>query len=163
MIIINLIYSGHRANIQQTLYCRTLQSVVNSIGDLQVNVNVGGHVWQHIGDLQQPPAGAVPGDTQLHKTLFDDIADFYKAWNNLYYYYYAPCDKNSATNVDEDCIYATTLGISSAIECTAVNANDICTQGTYFVPYTVKFFYYRYNSNSNWILRTAYPSVHKCD
>ena len=135
---------------------------MNSIGDLQVNVDVGGHVWQHIGELQVVPDGAVSGDTQLYKTLFADIEDFYTAWDNLYYYYYAPCEQYSEKNTDEDCIEASKLKIYSAYECTKVYSDDICSESTYFKPSTVKFYYYRADSYSNWILRTAYPSALAC-
>ena len=126
--------------------------------DLQANVDDGGHVWQHIGNLQSKPNGAVDGDTQLYKSLFRDKDDFYAAWEDLYddHLDYARCEKDSSNRV-RDIVRARDLEIRRAYECTGVDSNDLCTNWTEFRPNSVYFWYYRINRYEPWILRTAYP------
>ena len=136
----------------------------DSTDSLQDNVDDGGHVWQHIGNLKSKPNRTKNGDTQLDKSLFRDEDDFYAAWDDLHdeYLDYARCEKKYDYTTVGDCVRASDLGIYTAYECTDVDVNDLCTKWTEFEPNSVRFWYYRYTRYSIWILRTAYPSRKYC-
>ena len=154
MMILQTTYSGYRAKIQTT--CKNLNTVRRSTQSAQMNVNLGGHIWQHVYGLgTNAPTRTASGDTQLNKTLFKNGADFLSAWRALTGS--AGCSRG---NRDLDCVSASTLGISLAYRCIAVDSRNLCTRKSTFTPTFVEFHYYR-NSNG-WILRTAFPTRRSC-
>ena len=125
----------------------------------------GGHVWQHVGYLEAKPKDTVNGDTQYEKTLFQDIAHFFKAWNYLLCLesYSAYCSVDGKETKGEDCVPAYILDITTAYDCIYyVNDDDICEEWETFKPASVQFYYNRLNVYSDWYLKTAYPSRNKC-
>ena len=142
--------------------CRKVLSVHYSIKDVNTNTRLGGHVWQHIFGLTARPQGAYYGDTQLGKSLFNFWNDFKQAW-----YTYATNQANQNTqicanqyNPIADCVNTPYPIIRGGKTCTQVNANNLCIG---YRPLTVRSYKFVYRKiNRVWIMRTAYPSGHRC-
>ena len=79
-----------------------------------------------------------------------------------FYACYAVCDVGGTKLETTDCQYADYVGISTAYDCSAADANGNCTEITPFVPTSVKFNYARTSTTSEWILKSAYPSTTEC-
>ena len=143
--------------------CRLTASVLNSAKDLQTNVDLGGHLWQHIAGVKARPKGADASDTQNGKFMFPSESAFDQVLANLGKltsgsFQSCPSDhKKSLGKMKTDKVLASDLGVQTVVQCSKIDANKVCTE-TKDVDMTGKYieFYYLWK-NSNWVLRTAFP------
>ena len=143
--------------------CRVTTSVLNSAADLQTNVELGGHLWQHIAGVKTRPTGADAGDTQNGKFMFPNKAAFDQIMANLGKlnggnFQSCPSDhKKSDGKIRADKVAASDLGVKTALQCSKIDTNKVCTE-TKNVDMTGKTieFYYLWKNNQ-WVLRTAFP------
>ena len=147
-----------------TVPCRTLSSVHKSTTSIATNIYYEGHIWQHMGDLNEIPSYAYSGHTQSGKTLFLSETDFKKAWNNwrkLSYSTPQNCDSYAKSYAKvSDCVNAADIGIFNARECTSKH-DRICTRSKHITPRSVHFVYKKSWWNY-WFLLTAYPAANSC-
>ena len=145
--------------------CRTIRYVHESTTSVATNIHYGGHIWQHMGDLNEIPSYAYSGHTQSGKTLFVSESDFRKAWKNwrrlpLSYSTPQTCDSYAERKTTVyDCVDAADIGIFNARECTSNSKARICTRSKAVTPHSVYFVYKKWNY---WYLLTAYPSTKYC-
>ncbi len=136
--------------------CRVTSKVVDSAASVTANTTAGGHVAMHVKGKP----------TEVGKSQFNTEADFtaaFKAWKTAKAGESGNpaakvCGGSAATSMD--CVPAKTVGITSAVVCTAVTAGA-CTTTSAIVPIKVAFRYAKSGTGSNgvWILNTAYPSM----
>lgn len=151
--------TGYLMTANMAQECRTLASVDNSATTLQTNVNVGGHVWQHVYNITKP-TNSSPTDTQNGKTLFIDFNSFRNAWTSfksLTTGNWKICPQTGGTVPIADAVASANVGVYTAYKCNGVNTNNLCNNtilynmGSFKVVFCYK--YYR----AQWIMRTAYP------
>ena len=146
--------------------CRTLNSVKHSEEDLETNVQVGGHIWQHIGGLTKKPKGAKDKDTQAGKSMFKSEQAFQAAWakmEKLKTGTFATCPSTgggSEGKYRRDTVPAKDIGVNEVYLCTAIDKiTKLCTtHKTESMEGRDVVFDYMWKSNA-WIIRTAWPKL----
>ena len=145
--------------------CRKKQVVQNSMESLDVNVQLGGHVWIHVYGEQDRPSKEKP---VARKSMFRNAQEFgriWTAWIQSADVTDAKCSK--ITDTYQECVPIGRLAsahVTKMYKCTEVQSN-VCVDNDGDRDIVAVRFSYAFKKvgkkkakKSQWILNTAYPS-----
>ena len=140
--------------------CRHMQKVQDSMKSLNVNVQLGGHVWIHVFGEKERKSKEKP---EVGKSMWRNDGERKQAWDawvdNKEEKTKANCAKTSDTY--RECVAVGKLGgVTEFQKCTEVE-NNVCTEHGPDLDIAAARFDYAFKkvgSKSQWILNTAYPS-----